>query len=151
MSNGNGSGTMVVAVGYTETIEKMTHNVTIYFDNAFVHAQQVEVPIVPSGINYQLAFNPIDSFTSIIAMLAALVAVLALFFAIVSSVLGYKLIGFEVLLPVQIMYFSISTLNHTYSALGALRALDYSNGYNKIGPAYTLAEAVRSLPGLMVM
>jgi hypothetical protein len=141
----------VVSAGYTETIELVTHNVTIYFDNAFVFAAQLELTIAPSGINYQLAFNPIDSFNSIISLLAAVVGGFALFFAVASSVLGYKLIGFEVLLPVQVMYFSLAILNHTYSALGALRSLNYSNGYNKVGPGFSLADAPRMLPGMMVM
>jgi hypothetical protein len=44
-------------------------------------------------MNYQLAFNSIDSLNSIISLVGAVVGGLALLIAVVSSVAGYKLIG----------------------------------------------------------
>lgn len=142
----------MVSVGYTETIEGTAQNVTIYFDNALVFADVVELQIVPQGMNYQLAFNAMDSMNSMISLLAAGVGAFALLLALVSSVLGYKLIGFEVMLPLQACYFALAELSRTFTALGALRSLNYANGYNQVA-AFDFKEArgQGALPGLIVM
>ncbi len=141
-------GYLLVSAGYTTAIEATEQNVTVFFDNSLVWAPQVDLVITPVGLNYQLSFNAVDSFTSLIGMLGAVVGVTALIVALASSVLGYKLIGFEIMLPVQIMYLALSELSHTYSALGQLRTLNYSNGYNQLVP-YSLASSAPA--GLLVM
>jgi hypothetical protein len=70
--------------------------------------------------------------------------------ALASSVLGYKLIGFEILLPVQLVYLSLSCLNQPASALGSLRTLSYSTGYNQL-KAFNLNDNLSLTPGLMSM
>jgi hypothetical protein len=65
-------------------------------------------------------------------MIANLVGGLAFLFAIVASVLGYKLIGLELLLPIQLVYFSLASLNTPSSTIGSLHGLSFANGFNKI-------------------
>lgn len=124
------AGVLSISGEYTETIENTQQNVTIVFDTAVLSAPPIQLIITPSGSNYALTFNSIDKFNSVILLVSGFVGGLALVFAVVSSVLGYKLIGFEILLPVQCIYLSLAELGHTSAALAALRNLSYSNSYN---------------------
>jgi hypothetical protein len=49
--------------------------------------------MAPCGSNYQLTFNQLENFNNIISLLSNVLGAIALLFAIVSSVLGKKLIG----------------------------------------------------------
>jgi len=61
-------------------------------------------------------------------------AVYAILLAIFSAVVGLKLVGIELLVPVQLIYFSLSTLPNqsTYSFI--LSNLKYANGFSGIRP-----------------
>jgi hypothetical protein len=58
--------------------------------------------------------------------------IVAIILAVFASVVGLKLVGIELLIPVQIIYFSLSTLNYMPSYLSTLTNLKYSNGYSSI-------------------
>jgi hypothetical protein len=144
------AGLLVVSLAYTQTIEDTNQTVNISIDPAYLYSPSMQLAISPSGVNYALVFNSTDNFNSIILLLSAVIGGLALVFAIVSSVLGYKLIGFEIMLPIQLMYLSLSELNHTSSALGSLKNLSFSTGYNQIA-SFTLTNSMSVQPGLQVM
>jgi hypothetical protein len=65
---------------------------------------------------------------------------LALALGIVSGVLGYKLIGFEICLPLQVTYFTLLLLSVPQASLSSLYGLDLSSGYNKLEPFNLLAS-----------
>ncbi len=61
------------------------------------------------------------------------VSAFALGLALISSFLGEKLLGIELILPVQAAFFSMATLpNKVLSPISALWSLKYSNGYNSL-------------------
>jgi hypothetical protein len=62
------------------------------------------------------------------------IAIYAVVLAITASVAGLKLVGVELLIPVQLIYFSLSTLpsRSTYSYI--LYNLRFANGFNTITP-----------------
>lgn len=58
--------------------------------------------------------------------------VLAILLTIFTSVVGLKLAGIELLIPIQLIYFSLSTLKFRPSYVSSLNNLKYSNGYSGI-------------------
>lgn len=91
-----------------------------------------------------------ENFNSIIIVLSAILAIVSLLFAVTSSALGYKLMGFEMLLPVQLIYLCLSHLNQPVSALGSLYNLGFSTGYNKL-ESFNIYDNFNLTPGLMVL
>lgn len=71
-----------------------------------------------------------EKFNTVVTMITELLGGLAFVFAIVTSVLGYKLLGLEILLPIQLVYFSLASLNTPSSTIGSFYGLSFSNGYN---------------------
>ena len=69
---------------------------------------------------------------------------------IVSGIVGYKMIGFEISLPVQITYFSLCLLNVPYSAISSLYGLSFSTGYNTIS-SFSLKDNLDLDKGLIVL
>lgn len=123
---------------------------TISFDDTLLAAPAIQLAIEPTGINYELAFNSMENFNNIIVVLSAILGVVSILFAITSSVLGYKLMGFEILLPIQLIYLSLSHLNQPVSALGSLYTLSFSTGYNRLD-AFSYLDNFNLTPGLMVL
>jgi len=62
------------------------------------------------------------------------IAIYAVVLAIIASVVGLKLVGVELLIPVQLIYFSLATIPNrsTYNFL--LSNLRFVNGYNTLIP-----------------
>jgi len=58
--------------------------------------------------------------------------IFAILLAIFASVVGLKLAGIELLIPVQLIYFSLATLTYMPSYISTLANLKYSNGYSSI-------------------
>jgi len=58
--------------------------------------------------------------------------VVAIVVAVFASVVGLKMAGIELLFPVQIIYFSLATLQSRPSYLSTLSSLKYANGYSSI-------------------
>lgn len=77
----------------------------------------------------------IDSNPSLNAFLPYLLifeAALTVVLAILASVLGLKLAGLELILPVQLIYFSLAAIGPQASYVSALASLKYANGYSAI-------------------
>ena len=58
--------------------------------------------------------------------------VVAIVLAIFASIVGLKLAGIELLLPVQLLYFSLSAMSSQTSYSSTLSNLKFSNGYSFI-------------------
>ena len=70
--------------------------------------------------------------------------------AVVSAVLGYKLIGFEIVLPVQVAYFALMMLAVPQASISSLYGLSLSYGYNTL-TSFSLADNLNANKGLIVM
>ena len=57
---------------------------------------------------------------------------LALIFAIVAGIMGFKLIGWEIAMPVQLSFFTFLLINAPLSPLNSLVGLSFSTGYNQL-------------------
>lgn len=64
-----------------------------------------------------------------------LVGIIVLVLALGTSLYGRKLMGFELILPVQCTYFGLSCLSGVTATIGQLKNLYYSTGYNTIPKA----------------
>ena len=58
--------------------------------------------------------------------------VLAILLALFASIVGLKLAGIELLMPVQLIYFSLAALEKRPSYVSTLNNLKYANGYSGI-------------------
>lgn len=68
-----------------------------------------------------------------ITYLALAITAFALGLALVSSFLGEKIMGIELILPCQAAFFTMATLpKNVLSPISALWSLKFSNGYNSI-------------------
>ena len=74
----------------------------------------------------------------------------ALALAIAAGIVGYKMVGFEIVLPVQVTYFTLSMLNVPYSALSSLYGLSFSTGYNQVA-SFELLNNLNLDKGLIVL
>jgi hypothetical protein len=57
---------------------------------------------------------------------------LVLLFAVIAGILGLKLIGWEIAMPVQISFFTFLLVNSPLSAINSLVGLSFSTGYNQL-------------------
>jgi hypothetical protein len=57
---------------------------------------------------------------------------LSLIFAIIAGIIGFKLIGWEIALPVQLSFFTFLLINSPVSAINSLWGLSFSTGYNQL-------------------
>jgi len=55
---------------------------------------------------------------------------LAIIIALVSSLAGYKLFGFELILPIQAVFFTLLTMSNPPPFISQLKFMIYSNGFN---------------------
>jgi hypothetical protein len=65
-------------------------------------------------------------------------------------VVGLKLAGIELLVPVQLIYFSLSALKTYSSYLSTLSNLKYANGYSSI-QSYNYARTYNQHPNLVAI
>jgi hypothetical protein len=59
-------------------------------------------------------------------------AFVALIIAIFASIVGLKLAGIELLIPIQLIYFTLSTISQQRSYNFVLNDLKFSNGFNTL-------------------
>jgi len=71
-------------------------------------------------------------------------------FSVVSAIIGYKMIGFEICLPIQVIYFTLSLLNVPYSSMSSMYGLVYSTGYNQLA-SFSLLNNLDLDKGLIVL
>ena len=88
------TGVLTIKATYDETIEGTTHLVNISFDETKRYSASIELYPQLNGVNAKLAFSSFESYNNIVYFLALFVGGGSLLFAIVSSIIGYKLIGF---------------------------------------------------------
>lgn len=104
----------------------------ISFDSTKIYSPSVVLYQTIQGINARLDYGSFEAYNSIIYYLSMFVGGLALLLGVLSGVLGYKLIGFEICLPLQVTYFTLLLLNVPQASLASLYGLDLSSGYNKL-------------------
>lgn len=115
-----------------ESIEGTLQKIQVTFNNMTFYADQRNVSFNAVGVNAQLVLEEYATPNTILRYIVMGIGLLALVLAIFSSVVGLKLVGIELLIPIQIIYFSLATIpNHTtYTFI--LSDLKYANGYNTI-------------------
>ena len=74
----------------------------------------------------------------------------ALIVTVFASVVGLKLVGIELLMPLQLIYFSLSTQSQQRSYNFALNSLRYANGFNALVP-YSYARTYSQSKSLVGM
>lgn len=94
------------------------------------YADSQSITFNAEGINAQLVMDQYASSNLILSYIVMAEALIALFVAIFASVVGLKLAGIELLIPLQLIYFTLSTLSQQRSYNFALNDLKYANGYN---------------------
>jgi len=70
--------------------------------------------------------------------------------AIFAAVVGLKLVGIELLVPMQLIYFSLATLSNQSTYSYVLSNLKYANGFSTIQPYnyYRTHSQSRNLIGM---
>lgn len=75
---------------------------------------------------------------------------LTILIAIFASVVGLKLAGIELLIPVQLLYFSLAAMGSQSSFSSNLVNLKYSNGYSAL-VAYEISRTYAQNKNLVAM
>lgn len=70
--------------------------------------------------------------------------------AIVSGIVGYKLIGFEICLPIQVIYFTMLMLDVPQASISSLYSLSFSSGYNRLS-SFNILDQLSLDKGLIVL
>jgi hypothetical protein len=103
------------------------------FTGLKIYSPDIFVKATVEGLNAKLRTSDTPQQTNIITYVGLGVSAFALGLALISSFLGEKLLGIELILPVQAAFFSMATLpNKVLSPISALWSLKYSNGYNSL-------------------
>jgi hypothetical protein len=144
------TGMLLIKATFSESIEGTTQLVNISFDSTIKHAASVELYCAMNGVNAKLEFGTFESYNNIVFYVSIFAGVGGLLFAIVSSIIGYKMIGFEICLPIQIIYFNLSMLNVPYSSISSMYGLVYSTGYNQLS-SFSLLDNLDLDKGLIVL
>ena len=87
-----------------------------------------------TGINAQLTIDQQAALNNILPYIVIAEGILAILLAIFASIVGLKLAGIELLIPVQLLYFSLAAMSSQTSYSSTLSQLKYSNGYSFIAP-----------------
>jgi hypothetical protein len=114
------------------------------------YAEPIVVSFTCIGANAELVIESYNSTNKMLEYIIMGMGVYALLLAIFSAVVGLKMVGIELLVPVQLIYFSLATLpaQSTYSFI--LNNLKYANGYSTIKSYsyYRTASQSRNLVGM---
>lgn len=135
---------------YLQDLEGSAQSFSISFNNMTFYADSQTVPFTATGINAQLVLDQYVSSNTILEYIVMAEAFIALLVAIFASVVGLKLIGIELLIPLQLLYFSLSTVSQQRSYNFALNNLKYSNGFNTLVP-YSYARTYSQNKSLVAM
>lgn len=102
------------------------------------YADAQYITFTATGINAELDFDQYTTTNTILQYIVMAEAVLALLVTVFASVVGLKLVGIELLIPIQLIYFTLATIPSQRTYNSVLSALKYSNGFNTIvSYAYT--------------
>ena len=119
---------------YLQNLEGSTQSFSISFNNMTFFADSQTVSFTATGINAELVLDQYASFNTILEYIVMTEAFVALLVAIFASVVGLKLIGIELLIPIQLIYFSLSTISQQRSYNFVLNNYKYANGFNTLVP-----------------
>ncbi len=114
------------------------------------YADSQTIPFTAAGINAQLVLDQYASSNTIIGYIVMAEAFIALIVAIFASVVGLKLVGIELLIPIQLIYFTQSTISQQRSYNFVLNNFKYSNGFNTLAP-YSYARTYSQSKSLVSM
>ena len=89
----NNTGILLIKATYLQSIEGTNQMLNISFDTTKIYAPSVVLNIQTCGLNAKLQFNVFETYNNTIYYVAMFTGALALLFAIVSGILGFKLIG----------------------------------------------------------
>ena len=117
---------------YMQSLESNSYNGVVTFNNMSFYADPVSFSYNPHGLNARLVLETMNSSNSILEYIVMGVAIFALVLAIFASVVGLKLVGIELLVPVQLFYFTLSTIQSRSTYLFWFGQLKFANGYNSI-------------------
>lgn len=102
------------------------------------------------GVNARLDYGVFEAYNSIIYYVAMFVSGLGLAVAVVAAGLGYKMIGFEICLPIQVTYFALILLEVPQAAISSLFGLTLSSGYNQLR-SFAIRDNLSFDKGLVVL
>lgn len=105
--------------------------------------------MTPVGCNYRLTYDSLSQFNSIALLVAQICGGLALLISLISSVAGYKMIGVELILPIQFVYFAMVCFKFPMSIIASFKGFAFANGYNKV-IAWNLAQRYHMSSGLVI-
>jgi hypothetical protein len=116
---------------------------TFYADTQTINFKAV-------GINAELVFDQFTSSNLILGYIVMGEAFLALILAIFASVVGLKLVGIELLIPIQLIYFTLATIPQQRTYNYVLSYFRYANGFNTIVP-YSYSRTYSQNKSLVAM
>jgi hypothetical protein len=117
-----------------QDLEGTSQTASISFNNMTFYADSQTISFTAVGINAQLVMDQFASSNSILEYIIMAEAFLALFLAVFASIVGLKLVGIELLIPLQLIYFTLSTIPQQRSYTYVLSNLKYANGFNTLVP-----------------
>jgi hypothetical protein len=124
---------IMITVDYPSDLESNLYEFNFTFTGLRIYSPDIFVKATVEGLNAKLRTSDTPQQTNIITYVGLGVSAFALGLALISSFLGEKLLGIELILPVQAAFFSMATLpNKVLSPISALWSLKYSNGYNSL-------------------
>lgn len=135
---------------YLQDLEGSAQTFSISFNNMTFYADSQTVPFTATGINAQLVLDQYASSNTILEYIIMAEAFVALLVAIFASVVGLKLIGIELLIPLQLIYFSLSTISQQRSYNFVLNNFKYANGFNTL-VTYSYARTYSQSKSLVAM
>lgn len=117
---------------YEEDLQGSTYKATVTFNNMSFYADSKSLTFNAVGINAQLIVDKNASSNVMLKYVVIAQALIALLLAIFASIVGLKFVGIQLLIPVQLIYFSLATIpqQRTYSFI--LNNLKYANGFNNL-------------------
>jgi hypothetical protein len=114
------------------------------------YADAQKIGFTAVGINAQLVMDQYASSNLILEYMIMAEAFIALVVTIFASVVGLKLVGIELIIPLQLIYFTLSTLSQQRSYNFVLNNLKYANGFNTLVP-YSYARTYSQSKSLVGM
>ena len=82
----------------------------ISFHNLSFFAEPKTVNFSPVGINAMLVIDHYNSLNNILSIVISICILIAVLIAIFASVVALKMVGIELLIPIQIIYFSLAAI-----------------------------------------
>jgi hypothetical protein len=126
---------ITLLVAFTGNLEGNSYNFTFYFTSAQVYySAPISVLIVPQGINEQLKFESYGVLVKSMQYVLMGTAFLGLGLGLVCAGVGYKLMGLELLLPMQAGFFAEFGMVNPPPYVSTLKGLKYTLGYNQLLP-----------------